>query len=550
MRTNPDDHRLKLLVIAPTSDLAKQIRDVARVVSVNGPRQFWVHSFITHENDRDRQLGHMEHGVDVAIFTPGRLRWFLYKEKKGLLDLSAVKAVVFDEADQLLSENCEIKVTIDDIRQKVSTASTQWVFVTATLGEEVRQTLDEFEALPSVTPLPLPGQPPPPRGLKWHTGPGLHKVSLNCEHVLVDVTPEGFSNIQDPEVKFEKAMRNKILALVWHLKHGVLSDMEDDRIVIFCNSIDNCRMVENELRRRDPKDQRTRKRCWKVMVLHSARHQSVYDSIVYNFNSNELRASNFFQKKVLISTDRLARGMDFKKNAVQWVVLFDWPRDANEYIRRVGRTARAGNRGGCLAFAAGYFENTMAKKTVAAALRGKRLDATGAQEMELKVGVLEKFDPAAPDWRAPEAQMERPRRIAEEEERRSEQKALERQTGPLTGRYNHSSDVEDRDAARRDRMAEADARRRSDVWSQMDEPTERTQPEDEDEELAAASWGPRAPLSSRRELEEEQRSRGDGGAEPQAQGDALADQDAWSKEFLQSYEDGEAFGSYGVSLGD
>ncbi|CAK0810199.1 unnamed protein product, partial [Prorocentrum cordatum] len=175
MRTNPDDHRLKLLVIAPTSDLAKQIRDVARVVSVNGPRQFWVHSFITHENDRDRQLGHMEHGVDVAIFTPGRLRWFLYKEKKGLLDLSAVKAVVFDEADQLLSENCEIKVTIDDIRQKVSTASTQWVFVTATLGEEVRQTLDEFEALPSVTPLPLPGQPPPPRGLKWHTGPGLHK---------------------------------------------------------------------------------------------------------------------------------------------------------------------------------------------------------------------------------------------------------------------------------------------------------------------------------------------------------------------------------------
>ncbi|CAK0879319.1 unnamed protein product, partial [Prorocentrum cordatum] len=227
--------------------------------------------------------------------------------------------------------------------------------------------------------------------------------------------------------------------------------------------------------------------------------------------------------------------------------------DANEYIRRVGRTARAGNRGGCLAFAAGYFENTMAKKTVAAALRGKRLDATGAQEMELKVGVLEKFDPAAPDWRAPEAQMERPRRIAEEEERRSEQKALERQTGPLTGRYNHSSDVEDRDAARRDRMAEADARRRSDVWSQMDEPTERTQPEDEDEELAAASWGPRAPLSSRRDpggaAEQGRRRRGAAGA-----GGRLGRPgDAWSKEFLQSYEDlsdGEAFGSYGVSLGD
>ncbi|CAK0879321.1 unnamed protein product, partial [Prorocentrum cordatum] len=147
-----------------------------------------------------------------------------------------------------------------------------------------------------------------------------------------------------------------------------------------------------------------------------------------------------------------------------------------------GCPRRTGGLPQCPAVAAGFLRRDLprvdAVRPQRPARRSKRLDATGAQEMELKVGVLEKFDPAAPDWRAPEAQMERPRRIAEEEERRSEQKALERQTGPLTGRYNHSSDVEDRDAARRDRMAEADARRRSDVWSQMDEPTERTQPEE------------------------------------------------------------------------
>ena len=51
-----------------------------------------------------------------------------------------------------------------------------------------------------------------------------------------------------------------------------------------------------------------------------------------------LSAPNDDQRKVLVCTDRASRGVD--TSYVQHVVLFDFPRDPSEYVRRVGRTAR------------------------------------------------------------------------------------------------------------------------------------------------------------------------------------------------------------------
>lgn len=49
--------------------------------------------------------------------------------------------------------------------------------------------------------------------------------------------------------------------------------------------------------------------------------------------------------RVLVCTDRAARGVDFRNRPVDHVVLYDWPKDPAEYVRRIGRTCRAG-RGG------------------------------------------------------------------------------------------------------------------------------------------------------------------------------------------------------------
>ncbi len=48
---------------------------------------------------------------------------------------------------------------------------------------------------------------------------------------------------------------------------------------------------------------------------------------------------------ILICTDSSSRGMDFDRADVPHVVLYDFPRDPIEYMRRIGRTARAGRKG-------------------------------------------------------------------------------------------------------------------------------------------------------------------------------------------------------------
>lgn len=57
---------------------------------------------------------------------------------------------------------------------------------------------------------------------------------------------------------------------------------------------------------------------------------------------------------ILVCTDRAGRGVDFGAAPVDHVVLFDFPRDPAEYVRRVGRTARAGRAGTCTVFAYGW----------------------------------------------------------------------------------------------------------------------------------------------------------------------------------------------------
>jgi len=57
---------------------------------------------------------------------------------------------------------------------------------------------------------------------------------------------------------------------------------------------------------------------------------------------------------ILICTDRAARGVDFDEAPVDHVVVFDFPKDPAEYIRRVGRSARAGRTGTSTVFAYGW----------------------------------------------------------------------------------------------------------------------------------------------------------------------------------------------------
>lgn len=57
---------------------------------------------------------------------------------------------------------------------------------------------------------------------------------------------------------------------------------------------------------------------------------------------------------ILVCTDRAARGIDFDSSPIDHVLLFDFPKDPAEYVRRVGRTARAGRAGASTVLAYGW----------------------------------------------------------------------------------------------------------------------------------------------------------------------------------------------------
>jgi ATP-dependent RNA helicase DDX18/HAS1 len=83
---------------------------------------------------------------------------------------------------------------------------------------------------------------------------------------------------------------------------------------------------------------------------------------------------------ILICTDRAARGVDFDASPVDHVIIFDFPKDPAEYIRRVGRTARAGRSGTSTVFAYGW------QLPIARSVMGKKLESFSVAANDMKSG--------------------------------------------------------------------------------------------------------------------------------------------------------------------
>merc|ERR1711972_29321 len=177
----------------------------------------------------------------------------------------------------------------------------------------------------------------------------------------------------------------------------------------------------------DPRDKRSGTKRWKLYVLHGLRHRDVYQGLASEFNGERVQASDFFKKRILVSTDRLSRGIDFSKQRISWVVLFDWPRDASEYLRRAGRTGRGGSHGGVLSLVSGKQQVVMSKMITSAAIRGVSLQsqnmATDGPMFTAKFGCLERFNPFFRDWRSPAAAMPKQDKFPQTEGQREQTSA-------------------------------------------------------------------------------------------------------------------------------
>lgn len=109
------------------------------------------------------------------------------------------------------------------------------------------------------------------------------------------------------------------------------------RAMVFCNKIETCRVVENHLKRTDRSGARHTVLPYHEAITDASRRVNLTSFLNPISSPNELPV-------VMVCTDRVSRGLD--SMFCEHVVLFDFPRDPSEYVRRVGRTARgAGGKG-------------------------------------------------------------------------------------------------------------------------------------------------------------------------------------------------------------
>ena len=227
-------------------------------------------------------------GVDILVGTPGRLIDYF---KQHVYDLKMAQAIVLDEADRMFDLGF-----ITDIRYLIRRC------------------------------------PPPEKRLGLLFSATLsHRVQeLAYEHmnnpVHIDVEPEKVTADLVRQVVYHTANEEKIPLLV-----GLLQHMDPLRSIVFVNTKRNAEKVWSYLEGNG----------FKCAVLSGDVPQTKRQRLLKEFQDGKL--------PVLIATDVAARGLHIPD--VSHVFNYDLPQDAEDYVHRIGRTARVGKDGDAVSFA-------------------------------------------------------------------------------------------------------------------------------------------------------------------------------------------------------
>lgn len=249
---------------------------------------------------RDQALG-LSRRPHIVIATPGRLADHIRTSGQDTIcGLRRTKMVVLDEADRLLASG--EGSMLSDVEECLSAIpppkDRQTLLFTATVTAEVRA----LKELPR--------------------GPGRPEV-FSCE---VDT-----ENLAIPPRLAQKYLQTPVTHRESYLHILLLTPANIDRsIIIFCNRTATANFLTHLLRLLDHR----------VTALHSALRQRQRIDNLARFRARAAR--------ILVATDVASRGLDIPEVAL--VINYDVPRDPDDYIHRVGRTARAGRPGEAVTF--------------------------------------------------------------------------------------------------------------------------------------------------------------------------------------------------------
>jgi len=238
----------------------------------------------------------------IVISTPGRLADHIRTSGEDTIcGLRRVRMVVLDEADRLLASGNEGSM-LPDVEECLSVlppaSERQTLLFTATITPEVRA----LKEMPR-----SPGRPP------------VFVCEVETEVLAIPPSLKQ-SHIQIPVTHREH-----------YLHMFLLTDGNSSKsVIIFCNRTSTADYLTHLLHLLEHR----------VTALHSKLRQRQRIDNLARFRASAAR--------ILVATDVAARGLDIPE--VELVINYDIPRDPDDYIHRVGRTARAGRKGEAMTF--------------------------------------------------------------------------------------------------------------------------------------------------------------------------------------------------------
>ena len=283
---DPDSRDVQGLVLVPTRELAQQVQ---RELSLIG-RDRGVGVVAVYGGEPiAKQIRALEHGMPIVVGTPGRLKDLMNRR---ILDLGYVKFAVLDEADEMLDIGFA-----DDMEfiLKRTPSTRQTALFSATIPGFIRGLIRRYLDDP-----------------RW-----IQLVSSSKGLETVDEVDQIF---------YDVASQDKADGIM-----EILDDIEEDsQILIFRKMQVGVDRLSKGLAGEG----------FAIRGIHGGMSQSERNRVMNSFRDGSLR--------ILVATNLAARGLDIP--TISHVINYDMPENIEEYVHRIGRTARMGKRGTAVSF--------------------------------------------------------------------------------------------------------------------------------------------------------------------------------------------------------
>lgn len=281
---NPDKAHVQGLVIAPTRELVQQIKKQLFKFTKYIDKPIFAEGVYGGEKIT-RQIKALTRPTHIVVATPGRLLDLI--ERKAV-DISNVKTLVLDEADEMLSMG--FKEDLNKILSYNTSTRNTWLF-SATMPEGIKR---------------------------------IVKTYMSADAIRVEVNKNSLVNENISHFFINTKIKDKV-----NLIAKILHKRQDERGIIFCRTKAGTQKLTKQLQDRG----------FAVGALEGDMQQKERDKAMRAFRNQSLR--------VLVSTDVSARGIDV--NNLSFVLHHQLPDYMDYYTHRSGRTARAGKTGHSIA---------------------------------------------------------------------------------------------------------------------------------------------------------------------------------------------------------